>query len=159
LPHANAEKPRVPVGGIERRGDLMARGVGVDRGAGGAKERADQLPRAGRERGEAAWAGAAEQAEEDGFGAVFTMMGGRDDPAPTAGRGSAQGVVTEGACAGLEVATGGYAHGRPVERDVEGAGEPLGEIELPCGFGPKAVIDAVRNERVSELPAQEGEDM
>ena len=135
-PDANAEKPRVPVGGVDRRGDLVAREMGVDRGAGGAKEGADQLPRAGRERGEAAWASATEQAKEDGFGAVFTMMGGRDDRASTAGCGRTEGVVTQGSCASLEVAAGGHAHDRPVERDVERARQLLGEIELPRGFGP-----------------------
>src|SRR5580704_5993864 len=101
----------------------MAGDVGVDGGARRSEEWAYEVVRAGREDREAARAGAAEEAQEHGLGAVVAVVRGGDDDGARRGRRGAQRVVADGASPRLAVPAARESDLRAPERDVQRAGE------------------------------------
>lgn len=121
------------------------------------------------EDGEAAGTGAAKQAHEHGFGAIFGVMGGGDDRrdgrrAPRRSR-RRRGVGRIGqrlpprvARARLEIAAPRHVDARSAELDAIRRCETLRQIELSRSFGAKAVIDAMGGDGQAQLRAESNED-
>lgn len=157
----HAREPRVGVRWIAREGEVVAGKMCVDVGARRVDQRADERPvfRARRQDGEARGARAAKQAQEEGLGAIAGVVRRRDDRGAGARGGGEESVVARVARARLKVAARLHDDARARERDAEATREALGEIELGGRLGPQAVVDAVRDERVAELIAEEREDV
>ena len=102
-------------------------------------------------------AGAPEQTQEDGLGAVVGVVGGRDARDPDAGGLRAKGDEARRAGAGLEVAAGCDGDAGAPERHLELAGEGFRPVELSRGLRSQPVVDAVREQLVADGAAQAGQ--
>jgi hypothetical protein len=116
--HADTEKAWIAVGRVDRERDSVTCDVRVDRRPRGAQEGTNEVVRARREDGEAAWARASKEAEEDGLCPILAVVCGRDDNAVHFFGSRPERFVASRTRAGLEVSAGSDPKGRPCKRDL-----------------------------------------
>jgi len=159
LPDPDAQKARVAVRGVEAVRYAMPANVGVDVASPGLEHRADAVPVAGREHGEAASGRAAEDTNEERLGPVIRVVPRRDPRGACGARGGLEGVPPRRPRPRLEVAAGVDVDARASERNVELLGERGGSVELQGCFGSQAVVNPMGKQAKAQLAAQSGEHM
>ena len=157
--NAHAEETGVAVRGVRGERNRVTGDVGVNGGAGSPNEGANEVTCARGEDREAAGAGAAEEAQEHGLGPIVAVVRGRDERRAGRGGPGAQGLVTEDARPLLEVPTVRQFYARSSERDVQGAREVGGKVELLRRFRPEAMVDPLGDEGVADPFAEKREDV